>query len=208
MSKKLNRLKKWLAATVVLALVASYICRDSLLVEIGRAWAVNTPAVHTDALVVLGGGVDSRPAAAARLYHAGVAPFILYMNVKLTPTERLGILPAEAEITRRLLLSNNVPGTALVSIGTNVASTFDEACAVRDWATQHHFRSIEIVTDVFHTRRARWVFQKELADTRLELHFSGEPTLQYGLDDWWQHEEGVIAFQNEIAKYIYYRLKY
>ncbi len=27
-------------------------------------------------------------------------------------------------------------------------------------------------------------------------------------DDWWQHKEGVIAFQNEIIKFLYYRLKY
>ena len=26
--------------------------------------------------------------------------------------------------------------------------------------------------------------------------------------DWWQHEEGVIAFQNEVIKYLYYRFKY
>jgi hypothetical protein len=30
----------------------------------------------------------------------------------------------------------------------------------------------------------------------------------YAPTNWWQNEEGVIAFQNEIAKYIYYRLAY
>lgn len=187
-------------------LLAAYAFRQALLLELGHAWAINNPAPHVDALVILGGGIDSRPEAAAKLYHDGVAPWILYMNVKLAPAQRLGIIPDEAEITRRLLLSNNVPETAIESIGTNVASTFDEACAVRDWAARHHPKSIEIVTDIFHTRRARWVFSKELAGTRLEIHLCGVPTLQYGLDDWWHHEEGVIAFQNEIAKYIYYRV--
>ncbi len=193
-------------AALLAVLLLAYIGRNYLLLEIGRAWSVNTPAAHVDALVILGGGIDSRPQAAAALYHAGVAPIILYMNVKLAPAQQLGIFPAEAETTRRLLLSNNVPETALTSIGTNVASTFDEACAVRDWAATHHPESIEIVTDIFHTRRARWVFRKELAGTGLEIHLCGVPTLQYGLDDWWRHEAGVIDFQNEIAKYVYYRL--
>ena len=32
--------------------------------------------------------------------------------------------------------------------------------------------------------------------------------LEYTSADWWQHEEGLIAFQNEVIKFVYYRLKY
>jgi len=31
---------------------------------------------------------------------------------------------------------------------------------------------------------------------------------QYTVDNWWKTEGGVIAFQNEVIKFIYYRLKY
>jgi hypothetical protein len=30
----------------------------------------------------------------------------------------------------------------------------------------------------------------------------------YGVTNWWQQEQGVIDFQNEIIKSVYYRLKY
>ena len=30
----------------------------------------------------------------------------------------------------------------------------------------------------------------------------------YNRNDWWQHSQGLIAFETEILKYIYYRLKY
>ena len=30
----------------------------------------------------------------------------------------------------------------------------------------------------------------------------------YTRDDWWRSEQGVIAFQNELLKYVYYRVKY
>lgn len=196
----------WVSAIATLALIAAYWQRDFLLLEIGKAWAVNDPACKVDAIVVLGGGEDTRPAAAASLYRAGVAPLILFMNVKPTAAEKMGIGLTEAEVTRRLLLSNGVPESAIQNIGTNVASTFDEACAVREWSVRPGMTSIEIVTDVFHTRRARWVFKKEMKGTGVQIHISGVPTLDYTINDWWKHEQGVIAFQNEVAKYIYYRL--
>ncbi|MBK8742582.1 MAG: hypothetical protein IPM02_25205 [Betaproteobacteria bacterium] len=30
----------------------------------------------------------------------------------------------------------------------------------------------------------------------------------YGRDDWWQQVSGLIGFQNEVLKYMYYRFKY
>ena len=34
------------------------------------------------------------------------------------------------------------------------------------------------------------------------------PVREYKTEDWWQHEQGIVAFQNEVLKYAYYRLKY
>jgi len=202
------RWRRWLgvSAAMALTIVFAWWQCDYLLVEIGKAWSVNNPARKTDAIVVLGGGLENRPEAAANIYRSGVAPLILYMNVKLTAVERMGIDFSETEYTRRVLLSNGVPQKAMENIGTNVASTYDEAKAVRDWAQRTRAKSIEIVTDVFHTRRARWVFQKELKGTGVEIHIAGVPTEEYDGTNWWRHEEGVIAFQNEIVKYLYYQI--
>ena len=30
----------------------------------------------------------------------------------------------------------------------------------------------------------------------------------YARDTWWKNERGIIGFQNEVMKYLYYRLKY
>jgi uncharacterized SAM-binding protein YcdF (DUF218 family) len=197
-------------AALALVLVAAYWRRDFLLVEIGRAWSVNDPAPKVDAIVVLGGGPDNRPPAAAELYRAGVAPRVLYMDVKLTAGERMeqrmGIEATESDGTRLLLLTNGVPEKAIEKIGRQVASTYDEARAVREWARGTKVQSIEIVTDIFHTRRARWVFRRELKGTGIEIHMAGIPTEDYNATNWWQNEAGVIAFQNEIAKYLYYQI--
>jgi uncharacterized SAM-binding protein YcdF (DUF218 family) len=209
-----GRLGRWawrgilvLAFGGVLAAMA-YWSRTFLLTEMAKAWVVNEPVAKADAIVVLGGGVDTRPFAAAKLYNAGVAPVILYMNVKLTPADKMGLAISEKDETQNILLSNSVPESAIQAIGTNVASTYDESRAVRAWDLRRGAKSILIVTDFFHTRRARWIFEKELKETGVQVHVQGVATLEYGIADWWKHEDGVIAFQNEIMKYIYYRFVY
>jgi uncharacterized SAM-binding protein YcdF (DUF218 family) len=130
------------------------------------------------------------------------------MNVRLGPAEELGVGLSEREMTRQILLSNNVPASAMLAVGTNVASTFDESQSVRAWAKQTGAASIVIVTDWFHTRRARWIFRHELKDTPVKIYIVGVDPIRYKIDKWWQSEEGVIQFQNEVAKSVFYRIKY
>ncbi len=82
-------------------LVAGYVFRAPLLTSLARAWVVNEQVTSADAIVILGGGPRNRPFAAARLFHAGVAPLVLYMDVKPGPAEALGVVPTEEEQTRR-----------------------------------------------------------------------------------------------------------
>jgi uncharacterized SAM-binding protein YcdF (DUF218 family) len=182
--------------------------RTPLLTALAETWVVNDPTAKADVIVVLGGKPDLRPFEAARLYHAGVAPRILYMDVKLNPAAELGLMPSEREITRRVLLSNNVPETAMMAVGNGVATTYDESCAIRAWLATNAAKSILISTDIFHTRRAQWIFARELNDTGVKVHTRAITPKEYDVSNWWQHEEGVTVFQNELLKLIYYRCKY
>jgi uncharacterized SAM-binding protein YcdF (DUF218 family) len=211
MSAFQNRWLRWIAGFLTFGcvlLLVGCVFRAPLLTGLARAWVVNDPAINADAIVIPGGGLENRPFAAARLFHDGVAPQILYMNVRLSPAEEMGITPPERELTRRILLSNGVPETAMTMIGSNVASTYDESRAVRAWVEKSGAKSIVIATDPFHTRRARWIFRKELRDTKTAIHVVPVDPVRYRTDDWWRHEEGVIAFQNEIIKYAYYRIEH
>jgi uncharacterized SAM-binding protein YcdF (DUF218 family) len=198
----------WLLAFCCALLLVGYVFRAPLLTGLAEAWVVNEPVAKADAIVILGGGLENRPFAAAKLFHDGVAPQILYMDVRLSPAEEMGVTLPEKEQTRRILLSNNVPEMAMTLIGTNVASTYDESLAVRAWIEKSGAKTIIIPTDLFHTRRVRWIFSKELRDTKTQIHVVAIKPLRYGIEDWWRHEEGVIAFQNEVIKYIYYRFEY
>jgi uncharacterized SAM-binding protein YcdF (DUF218 family) len=198
----------WSFAVFTALLGAAWFFRAPLLTGLAKAWVVDEPLAKADAIVILGGRPDLRAIEAARLYQQGLAPRILYMDVKLSPSSEIGIIPSEREQTRRLLLSNNVPESALTAIGQAVASTYDESRAVRAWMDQTGLRAIIIPTDLAHTRRVRWLFRKELKGLQAQIEVHAIQPKEYGVSNWWRHEEGLIAFQNEFLKSVYYHVKY
>ncbi len=167
---------------------------------------VSDPPVKADAIVVLGGGAQFRSIEAASLYHAGWAPKLLVMNSELRATDRLGITIPEAELVRRILLSNTVPPEAIQILGTNLTTTHEEALTLRQWSGDSHASSFLIPTGPFHSRRVRWVFRKVFRDAPVRFAVTSIDPKQ--CQDWWQHEKVLIDFQNEVVKFGYYRLKY
>lgn len=203
----MKRLLKPLFALLVLAL-AAWFFRAPLLTGLAEAWVVDEPLTKADAIVVLGGRPELRVPEAARLYHQGIASRILYMDVKLSPSAEMGVVPPEREQTRRLLLSNNVPESALIALGQRVASTYDESQAVLAWVRESGAKSILIPTDIFHTRRVRWLFRKTLSGTGTMVCVRAIEPRKYKVTSWWRDESGLVAFQTELLKLIYYRFKY
>ena len=185
-----------------------WLFRAPLLTAVAKAWIVSDPLEKADAIAVLGGGLETRPFEAARLYHFGFAPKILIMNQKTSPTTALGITLSEAELTRHLLIRQGVPDSNIVVVGNDIANTRDESLAVREWARSNGARTVIVATDPFHTRRARWVFRKQLKSIGVRVMMDAAASREYTEADWWQSESGVVAFQNEVLKFAYYLLKY
>lgn len=170
-----------------------------------------------DAILVLGGGEDYRPFAAARIWKQGYAPVILVPNVKPSPTEELGLSPTTTEIILAVLKSQGVPESAILRIGSDVSSTREEALAAKSWIDSPPAASgtagsppptgvLLVPTDPFASRRTNWLFEKTLPgiDTRI---LRADPH-EYTAESWWEKEQGLIAFQNEVIKNLYYHLKY
>lgn len=206
-----NRLLKHVGICIVglcLLLSVSWLFRAPLLTGLARAWVVDDKLEKADAIVVLGGGIEARPLEAASLYSRDVAPKVLVPSVRGRPGDKLGVTVSETEATRRILLTNHVPESAIVIVGTNSANTYDEAVAVRDWVRQTGAKSICVTTDMFHTRRACWMFRKALRGSGAEVRLRVSPRTEYELNNWWQDEQGVVAFQNEVLKFGYYLVRY
>jgi uncharacterized SAM-binding protein YcdF (DUF218 family) len=178
-----------------------------LLQSVANAWIVSDPIAPADAVAVFGGGLDDRPLAAAEYYRQGLAKTVLISNVSPDPVENLGAAPSDVEATREILLKKGVPNQAIETFGRDLSNTHDEAMALRAWAERTGARSIIVPTEIFSTRRVRWVLDRVFGDDVvirvLALH---RPN--YGRDDWWQHDEGIANFEREMIKYVFYRIRY
>jgi uncharacterized SAM-binding protein YcdF (DUF218 family) len=196
-----------LFACTCLALTA-WIFRAPLLSGLASAWIVNDSPCKADAIVILGGGVQCRPFAAARLYTAGVAPKVLIPDVRSNLTDLLNLTPPEKVVTRNILVKAGIPDADIVTVGHSVSNTFQESLGARAWAKEHGAKRLIIATELFHTRRALWVFRKELKAINTDIRVVAVQPEEYGSTNWWRHEQGLIAFQTEWIKLPYYWLRY
>lgn len=177
-------------------------------------WVVSDPLDRADAIVVLSGRLDVRPFAAAALYQRWMAPQVLFSRAAPGPIDalRLRLLPQQKERPVRYLVSLlgrlGVPDEAMVEFGQGVSSTYDEARALIDWARSSGAKSLIIPTDKFTTRRIRWIFQRQLGPMGVRVMVQAVEPPEYKVDEWWRSTNGLIEFQNEVIKYVYYRFKY
>lgn len=195
-------------AITVLAIGFVWDEHERIFQDIGAWWVVSDELLHADAIVVLGGGIDVRPFAAADLYQRGLADKILVANVQLGRAEVLGVVPSHTELNRSILLQLGIPAAAIAIFGNGVSSTHDEAAAVREWASRSHAKRIIVPTEIFAARRTRWIFKHELMPIGVEVIVHAFPQEGYALADWWHHRRGLIDFNNELIKYLYYRVRY
>src|SRR5262249_44628572 len=172
--------------------------RDWLLRRAARIWVVSDQVEPADAIVILGGRSDVRPQAGAKLYKSGLAKLILVSSSVVGPAQ-------DVEILRRF----GIPGASIVTIGHKLATTYEEAAAVRAWAKATGAQSIIIPTDLFVARRTQWIFNRVLAPTHVIVMVEAVEPPQYSLDDWWRPGgRGTNEFASEVLKYVYYRLVY
>ena len=203
-SKALRRHRAlWRAATIITMLatvgISAWLGREPLLRGAASLWIVSDPVTRADAIVVLSGNYYERPLVAADLYRRGFANKILVSQA---------ISPTDSELSRTALLKSRVPPAAIEYFGNANSNTRNEAVAIRQWAERNAASAFIIPTEMFSARRVRWIFQRELSGRGVTIEVPSFEPLSYTRGKWWKAELGVIAFQNELIKYIYYRLKY
>jgi uncharacterized SAM-binding protein YcdF (DUF218 family) len=206
-----TRLRRYFAIVLLLATlcVGAWIEREALLRGAADLWIVSDPITAADAVIVLGGGIDLRPFVAADLYAKGLVKKVLLSEVDEASSVGIGVMPTHTEGNRSILVRLGVPESAIEKFGTANKNTFEEAAALKDWTHQNPVSVLIIPTEVFSARRVRWTFHREFAgtDVRIEVP-SFNPAKDYTRAEWWKTEAGVIAFQSEVLKYLYYRLRY
>jgi uncharacterized SAM-binding protein YcdF (DUF218 family) len=203
-------LRRPLIGTFVLATVVAggWFLREPVLLAATDLWIVSDPVSRADAIVVLWGGLATRPFVAAELWRRGLADKIL---ISQAPEERavsMGAMPSHTELNREILLKLGIPAGVIETFGTANKNTREEAVALREWAERNAASVFIIPTEIFPARRVRWIFRREFSGTTVSIEVLSIEPPDYTRRDWWKTEHGLVAFQNEVLKYIYYRLKY
>jgi uncharacterized SAM-binding protein YcdF (DUF218 family) len=206
-----TRLRRGFAIGLVLVILCAgaWIEREALLRAAADLWIVSDPITPADAVVVLGGGIDLRPFVAADLYTKGLVKKVLLSKVKEPPSVEIGAVTADIEDERNILLKLGVPDSAIETFGNANKNTREEATALKSWAERNAASVLIIPTEIFPARRVSWMFHRTFAGTGVRIAVpSFDPPRLYTRADWWKTEDGLISFQNEILKYLYYRWKY
>jgi uncharacterized SAM-binding protein YcdF (DUF218 family) len=195
-------------SVLLLLILGLFSGRAYLLQGAADLWVTSDPIGSADAVAVFGGGLQTRPFAAATYFQRGIVPKILISAARTEPTETLGIAPSQTELNRGVLVKLGVPQTAIEVFGDQLSNTYEEAVALRQWAKRSQATTIIVPTEVFSTRRVKWTLQHVFAGSGVRIQVPSLEPLDYRAQRWWQKEQGLIAFQNEVVKFVYYRIRY
>jgi uncharacterized SAM-binding protein YcdF (DUF218 family) len=189
------------AATALAAVAAKTLGRAALLPAAGRAWVVSDQLEPADAAAVLGGGLETRPAAAAQLFTAGIVRQILVSDGGTGEDER-------RNPDREQLIKLGIPAAAITQFSIDPGNTYGEARALALWALRHHVQRIIVPTEIFPSRRVQWIMRRELGHVGVGVTVEALAPRSYDLKDWWKNPQGIDNFRSEIIKYLYYRVAY
>ena len=165
--------------------------RSPILRLAAQSWAVSDRLDPADAVIVLGGGED-RAYAAAELYRSGLASRIL----------------VDDDADQRLVSNLDIPPQAVQMFGSGLRNTYQESCALAEWVAKNGAQRIIVPTELFPSRRVRWIFTRELRNLGATVMIDVVQIPEYTADNWWSGSAGRNQFLTEIVKYFYYRVRY
>src|SRR5437870_8128333 len=141
--------RRWKRRLLLLAFIVSllvlYASRNRVLVMAARFLDISEPAEATEYVMVLGGEMQTRPFVAAALINAGLAQKAIVAKIKGSGDNLDGIVAAEQELIRSVLVHQGVSPDAIVRLDKECASTFDEASALAEFLQSKPKSSVTVV---------------------------------------------------------------
>src|SRR5215469_5164837 len=174
-----------------------YFARHPLMRFSAEYWVVDDPAPHADAIVVLSDDnfYADRATHAAQLFRQGVAPIVVASGRKLRPNAGIG------ELMEHDLIERGVPKDKIERVAHDASNTIEEAEVVGRLANDRHWKSVVIVTSNYHTRRARYIFEK-LFPPGITVTVASAPDGDFDPQRWWEKPKSIKLFTHELAGYI------
>ena len=196
----------WPLGSIVLLFLLLYLFRIPILQGIGSYLIVQDPPGKGELVFVLGGNSVDRGRRAAELYREGKAPKVVCLGANVPGAlEAFGIDSTESDLTARIVKMHGVPGPKVRSLDKGT-STWEEGLACLRFCERKRIDTAIVLSDKFHLRRVRYVFEPLFEGTSTHLRFRGASSSAYDESEWWRSERGMLMVNNEYMKLIYYRL--
>jgi uncharacterized SAM-binding protein YcdF (DUF218 family) len=72
---------------------------------------------------------------------------------------------------------------------------------------EHPSATVSVVTNGFHTRRARRLFARRVGERMRQVQFVGVPRDGVEPASWWRSRNGWVVYANEYVKLLYYTVR-
>lgn len=166
------------------------------MVALGAILIVADPIVPVDAVVILSGDAGDRLGMAADMLERGYVNNLVITNTDLTANRQLANDAVALGFDRSRIYITDLA----------VDSTRDEARAVLQFARVQGWSSFMVVTDPFHSFRARIVFQRELRGSGITISVRPVVGHWFRSNTWFRYQEGWQFVFLEITKLFSYLL--
>ena len=186
----------------------------------GHFLMAETEIEKADAIFVLGGNINDRPVLAAKLYNEGYSDKIIPLGANFDFVQEviIGCNPdcttydcnpckPDALVMQEVLEEKlNIPFEAIIPLPEGT-STKEESDAILEFSKQNDYKTIIVVSDLFHLKRISYVFIDKFEKEGIKVILQGAKNSHYNEEKWWQYEQGLIMVNNEYIKLMYYWLK-
>jgi uncharacterized SAM-binding protein YcdF (DUF218 family) len=189
-----SEILKRLLIRSALVLVPLFVFSIFLLSRAGSWLVVEDPLEKADAIFVLGGTRFERPLEAVDLYKEGWAPrILLFREVKdfgeVALLERGFPFQLESDVQADAL-RRMVPAADVIVLGEQ-DSTRGEAAAIRDQALKRGWTRLIVVSSKQHTRRARMVINRRLANSNVKAIMRASRYDRTDTEYWWRNRASL-----------------
>lgn len=164
-----------------------------------------------DAVVALSGAAGERLMGSIRLCKQGLGENLVIVG---PDTPLLKVYTGEdslsqGEAKRRIAIRRGLPPDRVI-LALGATSTYEEALTTRAAALDRGWTRVIIVTDPFHTRRARATFRNVLEDAGITVQVYHLPLdeSQASAQQWWRRENDLMAVTTETIKTTFYAYRY
>ena len=153
---------------------------------------------------MLSGNDESRVREAAELYHQGIAYNIILSKTSQTFGE---YEQPYTMLQEEMLRDLNIPGGAVYIAEVTAKNTGQEASGIKKRMYDLGYYSVMVVTDAWHTRRVKMIFEQSFRNTGFKVLVHPVPDSGYNKYLWWLTPDGWSKTVSEYVRILGYIIK-